>query len=427
MERRLAPIDMVRGEIELPGDKSISHRVVFIGGIAEGRTEGKNFLEADDCIRTISSFRAMGIDIKVYNKCITVNGKGLFGLCKPSCELFLGNSGTTMRLLPGILSGQDFEATLTGDESLSKRPMDRIIEPLKLMGVNIRSKYGNNMPPLIIKGGKVKPISYRTKIASAQVKSCILFAGLYAEGSTGITEPYQSRDHTERLLRYFGAELSGAGLTNVIRGRGKLYGRKLFIPGDISSAAFFIGACCILPGSELIARDVGINPTRMGFINILRRMGADISIREKEDVVEPFGDVVVRYKPLKGVNISKEELPLLIDEVPILCIVAGTAKGKTVISGVSELRIKESDRVYSIIENLQRAGVKISSSGDKIIIVGKKGRFKKTEFDSFNDHRIAMSMAISALNSDGDCTVKDADCVDISFPGFFEILDYIKR
>ncbi|MEE9500314.1 MAG: 3-phosphoshikimate 1-carboxyvinyltransferase [Candidatus Omnitrophota bacterium] len=428
MDKIIKPIDRLRGEIELPGDKSISHRVVFIGGISKGNTKAKNFLNAEDPLRTVSAFRDMGIDIEIKDKNITIAGKGLKGLRKPDKELYLGNSGTTMRILPGILAGQTFGATLTGDESLSKRPMDRIIEPLRKMAVDIHSKNINSFPPLVIKGGIVKPIEYATKVASAQVKSCILFAGLYAKNITSVTEPFTSRDHTERMLKFCGAKILKKHLTVSIEGKTELNGKEFFVPGDISGAAFFIAGACILEGSDITIRNVGLNPTRMGFLDTIIKMGADVSIEKRiERCLEPYGDIRVRHSKLKSIVVEEKDIPLLIDEVPVLAVLASLAEGRTVIKGIRELRVKETDRIFSMTENLKRMGVDIRAENENLIINGRKKRFMKAVLNSFKDHRTAMSAAIAALYAAGDCRIKDIECINTSFPEFFHILDYLKR
>ncbi|MFH1380820.1 MAG: 3-phosphoshikimate 1-carboxyvinyltransferase [Candidatus Omnitrophota bacterium] len=427
MNKIIKPIDHLSGEICLPGDKSISHRTVFLGSISEGRTEAQNFLEAEDCLHTAEAFRSMGIDVNIKDRRISVTGKGLTGLSSPKGSLYLGNSGTTMRLLPGILSGQNFKAVLTGDESLQKRPMKRIIAPLQKMGVNIKSKNSDDKPPLVITGGKVIPAEHSLLIATAQVKSCILFAGLFADGVTTVTEPFQSRDHTERLLSLFGGKLTRKNLTVSIKGRASLTGSKFFIPGDISSAAFFIGASCVLKGSELLIRDVGLNPTRLGFIDALLEMGANIRIENEKKSVEPYGDIRVKFALLKPIVVEKKNIPLLIDEIPILAVVASACDGKSVIKGVGELKFKETDRIASIIENLQKMGIKSAIEGEDLTIVGNPKRVNAANFESFGDHRTAMSMAMAALRSTGECEIKNTDCVNTSFPEFFEILEHLKR
>lgn len=425
MDKTIKPINHIRGEISLPGDKSISHRAVFVGGISAGKTRARNFLEAEDSMHTVSAFREMGVDVKIDKKAVVVSGGGLYGLTKPARELYLGNSGTTMRILPGLLAGQKFEATLTGDPSLSKRPMKRITEPLREMGVDVSASPGG-VPPLVIRGGRVNSIKYSTKVASAQVKSCILLAGLYADGITSVTEPFTSRDHTERMLAFFGAKISKNNCTVSVKGKAELRGSEFFVPGDISSAAFFIAGAALLEGSDLVLREVGLNPTRMGFINALLRMGGNIKIMKRKGAFEPYGDVNVKFAPLKSVVIEKSEVPLLIDEVPILSILAARAGGTTVIKGISELRVKETDRIFSITENLKRMGVEIKSENENLVISGNKKRFEKAVLNSFKDHRTAMAMAIAALFSKGECIVRDTECIGTSFPEFFAILESLQ-
>ncbi|MCQ9206492.1 MAG: 3-phosphoshikimate 1-carboxyvinyltransferase [Omnitrophica bacterium] len=425
MNKTIKPINYLRGEISLPGDKSISHRAVLIGGISSGKTRARNFLEAIDSMHTVSAFREMGVDVKVSKKEVIVFGSGLRGLAKPARKLYLGNSGTTMRILPGLLAGQNFEATLTGDPSLSKRPMKRITEPLREMGVDI-SAGGGDTPPLVIRGGRVNAIKYSTKVASAQVKSCILLAGLYADGVTCVTEPFTSRDHTERMLEFFGAKISKSNGTVSVVGKAELRGSEFFVPGDISSAAFFIAGAALLEGSDLTVREVGLNPTRMGFIDVLLRMGANIKVTTKIDALEPYGDIKVKFASLKSVVIEKSEVPLLIDEVPILSVLAAQARGQTIIKGISELRVKETDRIFSITENLKRMGVEIRAENENLVISGSKKRFEKAVLDSFKDHRTAMAMAIAALFSKGECIVRDTECISTSFPEFFTMLETLQ-
>lgn len=415
----------MRGTVDLPGDKSISHRTIFAGGIAEGKTTASNFLMAEDCLRTSSAFGAMGIAVSTKDKKITIEGKGLKGLKKPEGGLYLGNSGTTMRIIAGVLAGQDFETTLTGDESLTRRPMQRVIDPLRKMGISVRTKHNDGFPPVIVKGGDVKPIDYATKIASAQVKSCVLFAGLYANGMTKVTEPAISRNHTERMLEFFGADIKRKNLTVSLEGGKKLSGKSFHIPGDISSAAFFIAAACLLEGSEITLKGVGLNSTRMGFVNVLLRMGARISIADKKDAVEPYGDISVRYSKLRPAIIEPQEIPLLIDEVPVLAVLSSRTEGRTIIKGISELKVKETDRIFSITENLRRMGRDVSTEGENLVIDGNKKRFAAAVLDSFKDHRTAMSMAVAGLCALGDSRVNDADCIDTSFPEFFETLNHL--
>lgn len=428
-EIKIKPCEVIRGTIEVPGDKSISHRAVMFGAIAKGITEADNFLTGEDCISTVNAFRSMGVDINVTGKKVRVEGVDLRGLKKPEKELYLGNSGTTMRLISGILAGQNFEVVLTGDESLSSRPMKRIIEPLKKMGVDIISVPGTGTAPLKIKGGKVEPMSFELKVASAQVKSCILLAGLYANGLTSVTEPFVSRDHTERMLRFFGVKVKSTGRQSVLENSGnlELKGSKIFVPSDISSAAFFMVAAAILKGSDLTIRNVGINPTRRGIIDVLLRMGAKIELQNVKELYEPVGDLRITGAKLHGTKIEPQEIPLLIDEIPVICVAASCAEGKTEICDVEELKVKETDRIMSMSTNLKKMGVDISSDGKNLFINGKAGRKKPGEFVSYGDHRTAMSMAIAALNTEGESVVKDVECVETSFPGFFTLLDYVSK
>lgn len=425
MNKKINPVDKVRGEISMPGDKSISHRVALVGSIAWGKTEARNFLRAEDCMQTVSAMKAMGVEIELEADRITINGKGLSGLVDPNRELFLGNSGTTMRILPGILAGSNFEVTLSGDESLSKRPMTRIIDPLKKMGVDIRSKKDEGLPPIVVCGGNVKPIEYTTRVASAQVKSCILLAGLHADGITRVTEPFMSRDHTERILEFCGGRVSRAGLTVSLKGKISLQGRDIFIPGDMSSGAFFIAAACLLEGSDVVIRNVGLNPTRTGFVGALLRMGANISVIDKKDVFEPYGDIRVRYARLEPVVIEEKEVPILIDEIPILAVVASRAEGVSRIDGLSELRVKETDRINALMQNLKLLGVDVREEGDGLLINGGSGKFKRALMKSYGDHRTAMSMSIAALLAEGDCKIENVDCINTSFPDFFSTLESI--
>ena len=414
----------LKGELTVPPDKSISHRAIMFGSISSGRCQVRNFLFSEDCMSTLKAFHALGAEITREGNTVTVKGKGLKGLKQPSGELYLGNSGTTMRIISGILAGQSFETLLTGDESLSKRPMGRIIEPLSLMGAGIDPAEGGDHAPLRIKGsaGPLKSIDYRLPMASAQVKSCVLAAGLYADGKTRVTEPYQSRDHTERMLKYFSADIEKKDLSTEVMGLKELVPKDLVVPGDISSAAFFIVGALIVKGSRLLIRKVGMNPTRTGVIGVLQRMGADIRVMDLEEGLEPVGDLEVRYSDLKGTVVEEKEVPLLIDEIPVLAIAACMAEGQTVIKGITELRVKETDRVRSITENLSRMGVRVEEEGNSLIIPGRSGRFAAAELDSFGDHRIAMSAAIAALASDGECVIRNTACADTSYPNFLDDL-----
>jgi 3-phosphoshikimate 1-carboxyvinyltransferase len=418
----------IRGEVTPPPDKSISHRSVMIGAIAEGTTEVGRFLFADDCLRTVDCFRKMGIEIEFKgHDTVTVKGKGLRGLRKPEGELYAGNSGTTMRLLLGILAGQDFEAVLSGDESLSRRPMGRVVEPLRMMGARVEGRDGGKFAPLTIKGGRLKGIYYELPVASAQVKSALLLAGLYAEGETAILERQRTRDHTEIMLKEFGAEISlEDGLLRVTP-VDKLYARKIVVPGDISSAAFFMVAAAIGENSELLVKDVGLNPTRTGIIDVLRKMGCSISVEdEKIKNGEKVGNILVRGGELRGIIIDGKIVPRLIDEIPAIAVACAFAEGQSLIKDAGELRVKESDRIKSIAWNLKRLGAEVEELEDGLLITGGR-QLKPSDLESFGDHRIAMAMAVAAMSIPGRSRIRNAECVDISFPGFFETLKNISE
>jgi 3-phosphoshikimate 1-carboxyvinyltransferase len=412
-------------EITIPPDKSISHRAVMFASISKGKTRIKNLLPAEDIKRTIEAFRAMGVPIKKTNSGEwMVKGVGMRGLKKPSRPLYLGNSGTTMRILPGILAGQDFEVILTGDKSLSSRPMRRITKPLKEMGAVIEGKGSKHeiYPPLKLHGGRLKAINYKSKIASAQIKSCILSAGLFAEGVTIVTEPGKSRDHTERMLKMFGSRLKIQGRRVSMRGPEELKSPgAVRIPGDISSAAFFMAAGCILEGTKIMLRNIGLNPTRTGVIDILKKMGAEINTAIKKSTGEPSGNIVIKSSKLRGVTISAQEVVRAIDEIPIIMVAACFAKGSTVIKGIEELRVKETDRVHSMVTNLRKIGADIQAGKNVIIINGGKP-LAGAKVDSFGDHRTAMSMLIAGLRVKGKLTVTGLGCINKSFPNFQTLL-----
>ncbi|AEH50584.1 3-phosphoshikimate 1-carboxyvinyltransferase [Pseudothermotoga thermarum] len=413
----------VDGQIIPPPDKSISHRSIMIGSIAEGTTVVRKFLFADDCLRTVDCFRKMGVEIEFKDQdTVIVKGKGLRGLKKPETELYAGNSGTTMRLLLGILAGQNFEAVLTGDESLSKRPMKRVVQPLRMMGAKIEGKDDGNYAPLIVRGGQLKGISYSLPVASAQVKSALLFAGLYADGETVIYEKPKTRDHTEIMLKHFGANVvMGDGFVKITPAE-KLSASQITVPGDISSAAFFMVAAAINEGSQLLIRDVGINPTRTGIIDILKQMGCDIKIMDERIWGgEKVADILIKGGRLRGITIEREIVPRLIDEIPIIAVACTFAEGQSVVKDAKELRVKESDRIKAIVYNLRNLGAEVEELEDGFVITGGKP-LKPAELDSFNDHRIAMAMAVAAISIDGRSKIKNADCVAISFPNFFQML-----
>lgn len=418
----VSKIHRLEGEVKIPGDKSISHRAVIIGSIANGVTKVFNYLMCDDCLRTITAFQRMGVDIILTDNIVTINGKGLFGLNQPDSELYLGNSGTSMRLLLGVLAGQSFQARLTGDASLSKRPMKRVIEPLRRMGADITAEKNEQYAPIMVRGRKLHPINYASPIASAQVKSAILLAGLYCDGTTRVIEPSKSRDHTERMLRIFGIDVEVKGLSiSIFPGRLKSPG-DIFVPSDISSAMYFIVATTILKDSSLVIKDIGVNPTRTGGFEILKRMGAEVSLSNVRELNgEPVADIYIKSSELKGTTISKGEIPRCIDELPILMVAANFAEGITKIYGASELRVKETDRINSMVSNMTRMGAKIRVFGDDIEISGVR-RLKGCVVDSFGDHRTAMSLIIAGLLADGETTVCDTECISTSFPGFYETL-----
>ena len=423
----LKPVSHVRGEVTVPGDKSISHRSVMFGSIAKGDTEIHNFLEGADCLSTISCFRRMGVEIENKNGVVTVHGRGLRGLSAPNCILDCGNSGTTTRLISGILAPQKFDVTLTGDESIQKRPMARIIEPLSMMGADITSVNGNHCAPLRICGRPLSGIHYHSKVASAQVKSSILLAGLYADGETRVTEPQLSRNHTELMFKFFGADVHTEDTTAVIRPAGELYGNRIQVPGDISSAVYFVAAGLILPNSEVLIRNVGINPTRAGLIEVCRDMGADLTLlNENHDYSEPTADLLVRSGSLKGTTIGGAVIPAMIDELPTVALMACFAEGTTVIRDASELKVKESNRIAIMVENLRAMGADIEETEDGMIIRGGRP-LHGAVVNSRKDHRIAMTFAIAALAAEGETEILDADCVDISYPAFYEDLKGLTR
>lgn len=412
----------LKGELTVPGDKSISHRAVMFGSISEGLTEITHFLPGADCLSTISCFRKMGIDIEQTEGCVLVHGKGLHGLSAPSEILDCGNSGTTTRLISGILSGQNFETTLTGDASIQKRPMGRIITPLSMMGGQIESLSDNGCAPLKISGSKLHGIHYQSPVASAQVKSCVLLAGLYADSPTSVTEPALSRNHTELMLNHFGASVSSEGVTATVLPQPRLIGSSIQVPGDISSAAYFIAAALMVPGSEVLLKNVGVNPTRDGFLRAVLDMGADITLLNKTTQGgEDTADLLVRYSPLHGTTVEGAMIPTLIDEIPILAVLAATASGTTVIRDAQELKVKESNRLDIMTEGLGKMGVSITATEDGMIIDGGNP-LKGALIDSHLDHRIAMSFAIASLTAEGETEISRAECVDISYPEFYSDL-----
>ncbi|MBE5869710.1 MAG: 3-phosphoshikimate 1-carboxyvinyltransferase [Lachnospiraceae bacterium] len=419
------PCSRLRGEVTIPGDKSISHRAVMFGALAEGTTEVTNFLQGADCLSTIDCFRRLGIDIENTPERILIHGKGLHGLKKPDAELYTGNSGTTTRLISGILAGQDFDVTLNGDASIQKRPMRRIMEPLGQMGAEISSIRGNDCAPLSIHGTHLKGIHYVSKVASAQVKSAILLAGLYADSPTSVTEPVLSRNHSEIMLNYFGASVTSTGTTATIQPEPELFGQKIIVPGDISSAAYFIAAGLLVPDSEILIKNVGINPTRDGILQVAREMGGNITLLNAiTDRGEPTADLLIKSSPLHGIDIGGSIIPTLIDELPMIAVMAAFAEGETVIRDAAELKVKESDRIAVMVDNLSRMGCDITGTDDGMIIRGGKP-LHGAVIDSYLDHRIAMSFAIAALCAEGETEIKEAECVNISYPTFYKDLSHL--
>lgn len=410
-----------KGEVTVPGDKSISHRAVMFGSLAEGTTEISNFLQGADCLSTIDCFRRMGIEIENTRERILIHGKGLHALQAPVGELDAGNSGTTTRLISGILAAQPFEVILTGDASIRKRPMRRIIEPLSMMGAEISSVDDNDCAPLRIVGGPLHGIHYRSKIASAQVKSAILLAGLYADGVTKVTEPAVSRNHTEIMLNYFGASVTTEGTTASVCPGPSLRGQKINVPGDISSAAYFIAAGLLVPGAEVLIRNVGINPTRDGILKVAEAMGGDITYLNVNHDGEPTADLLVKHSRLHGITIEGDIIPTLIDELPIINVMAACADGTTVIKNAEELRAKESNRIDVMVDYLSAMGCDIIGTDDGMIINGGTP-LHGIKVDPHMDHRIAMSFAIASLVADGTTEISDSEIVTVSYPNFFEDL-----
>ena len=422
----LAKITGLRGEVNIPGDKSISHRCIMFGSIASGTTEISNFLQGADCLATINCFRRMGIEIENQEEKIIVHGKGLHGLTAPTEILDVGNSGTTTRLISGILVGQPFESKLSGDSSLNSRPMKRIIEPLTKMGVHISSILRNGCAPLYIAPGKLHGIHYDSPVASAQVKSSILLAGLYADGETSVTEPSLSRNHTELMLKEFGADirsqfdLNTSKATAFIRPCSELYGQKIMVPGDISSAAYFIAAGLLVPDSEILIKNTGINATRAGILKVCEDMGANITLlNERTEGGEAIADILVRTSKLHGTTISGDIIPTLIDEIPIIAIMAAAAEGTTIIKDAAELKVKETNRIETVVDNLKAMGCDIIATDDGMIIHGGK-TLHGTTIHTLLDHRIAMAFSIAALIAEDTTRILDSKCVDVSYPTFYD-------
>ena len=417
----------LKGEITVPGDKSISHRSIMLGSIASRITEVHGFLNGADCISSMNCFRQMGVDIDYDGSIVTIHGNGLHGLKAPADTLDVGNSGTTTRLMSGILAAQNFSSRVIGDDSICRRPMKRIITPLAMMGADITSERGNDCAPLIINGRKLKGIHYDSPVASAQVKSCVLLAGLYADGETSVTEPYVSRNHTELMLNAFGGSCTTLGTTATVTSDPVLTGQKIVVPGDISSAAYFLVAGLIAENSEITIKNVGINPTRDGIIDVIKMMGGDITFANvNADSGEPTADITVKTSSLKGCVIEGDIIPKLIDEIPVIAILACFAEGETVIKDAAELKVKESNRIDVMVNNLSAMGADITGTDDGMIIRGGRP-LHSAVIHSKKDHRIAMSFAIAAMCAEGETEILDADCVNISYPDFYRDLENLQK
>lgn len=420
-------ITPLKGEITVPGDKSISHRSIMFGSLAKGTTRVTHFLEGADCLSTIDCFRSMGVSIEKNEHEVLIHGKGLHGLKAPQTILDCGNSGTTMRLLSGILAAQPFSSELTGDASIRKRPMKRIMTPLSLMGADIESRDGTGCAPLKIRGKRLQGIRYDSPVASAQVKSAVLLAGLFADGVTSVTEPYISRNHTELMLRGFGARIASEGTTASVFPAEELFAQEISVPGDISSAAYFLTAALLIPGSSLLLKNVGVNPTRDGILRVFRNMGADITLMDQRDCSgEPAADILVRAGSLHGTEIGGAVIPALIDELPVIAVAACFAEGTTVIRDAAELKVKESNRIAVMTEGLTAMGADVEETEDGMIIHGGRP-LHHAVIDSRLDHRIAMSFSVAGLICGDMPEIRGRECVRISYPEFYADLDRLMQ
>jgi 3-phosphoshikimate 1-carboxyvinyltransferase len=425
MQKRIAPARSVSGSITLPGDKSISHRYALISAIAEGASRIRNYSTGADCHSTLGCVRALGIEVEENGTAVTIHGRGLDGLRGPKADLDAGNSGSTIRMLSGILAAQPFRSRIFGDASLSRRPMQRIMKPLAQMGARIHARE-DKFPPLEIEGAPLHAIDYPMPVPSAQVKTCVLLAGLFTDGSTSVTEPVRSRDHTEIALREFGADLTTDRLKITIAGRPRLAAHELVVPSDLSAAAFFLSAALLVPGSDLTIRGVGLNPTRSALLDFLNGMGARIRVPELESVNgELIGEIHVRHSALRGGVIEGGLTAAVIDEIPVLAVLGAFTEEGLTIKDASELRIKETDRIKTVVDNLRRMGVAAEESPDGMRIPGRQ-KFHAAEIDSFGDHRIAMAFAVAALAADGETVINEAEAASVSFPEFWETLDAVR-
>lgn len=417
----------LRGELTPPGDKSISHRAIIVGSLAKGATQVKGFLSSDDTLSSANAMRMLGVPIEINNTNVEIKGKGLLGLREPEDFIDAGNSGTTARLLTGLLSAQNFFTAITGDKYLRVRPMERVVRPLTLMGGKIWGRDEGKRLPLAIQGAKLSAIKYQSPVASAQVKSTILLAGLYAEGETEFVEPTPTRDHTERMLSYLGVDIRRNGTSVRVKNAPEFKGAEISVPADISSAAFFIVSALINPSSEILIKNVGITPQRMGVIEILKRMGGRIEILdEREAGSEPVGDILVRSSVLRSVQIKGDMIPKAIDELPIISVAACFAEGETVIKDAKELRVKETDRIRAMTTELRKLGAQVEEFDDGMIIVGKEN-LNGAMCSSWGDHRIAMAIAVAGSRAEGVTEIEDTECVSVSFPGFFDVMRRLRR
>lgn len=427
--KNLLNVERLVGEIDIPGDKSISHRAVMFGSIANGQTVISNFLMGADCLSTVSCFRKMGVTINIEEGQVSVDGKGLEGLVEPTVILDVGNSGTTTRLMMGILAGTSFHSCVIGDESIARRPMSRVTDPLKMMGAYIDGRENGQYTPLSIRGGDLKGLRYDSPVASAQVKSAILLAGLQTNGEeTIVTEPHKSRDHTERMLRAFGVEVQEDEKSASIVGGQSLQATNIFVPGDISSAAFFLVAGAIVPNSEIVLKNVGINPTRTGILDVLKMMGASIEIiPHKDQLFEPIADIIIKSSSLKGTVIDGDLIPKLIDEIPVIALLATQAEGETIIKDASELKVKETNRIDTVVSELSKIGATIKATDDGMVITGKTSLAGNAVVSSHGDHRIGMMLAIASCITNEPVQLEEAGAIDVSYPNFFEHLSLLSK
>jgi len=415
----ITPQGPLRGTVQVPGDKSITHRALILSALAEGSSTIRGYCQGEDCLNTLSSLQKLGIPMTVDPDQVRVSGKGLWGLTEPEGPLDCGNSGTGLRLLTGVLAGQPFFSVLTGDASLRSRPMGRIVKPLQRFGAHIYGRKGGELAPLAIVGSALKGTDYVSPVSSAQIKSAVLLAGLFAEGNTQFSEPLQSRDHTERMFRFLEIPFQMEENSIKLPGRPCFHAKDLFVPGDLSAAAFFMVGASIVPESEVTIPNIGLNPARTGILDILLEMGADITIsHQREESGEPVGDLLVRSAPLQGISIKASQVPKTIDEFPIFCVAAALAEGKTMVTGAEELRVKETDRIAAMATELKKLSVRIEEHPDGFVIEGKSV-FQGGECNSYGDHRVAMAIAIAALTAKSPIRIYDTDCIHTSFPNFY--------